>query len=334
MGNKIKGRIVAYVLALSVCISVLIPEITCQAATVVKTGNITCQIMGNRNIETFTKINGSHSGWIYPSDLCVIKEMYDSGWVRVEYPTTKGKKTAYAKSNAFFTNVNFSKNTYTTASNTTVYYKSDLKSKLGTTTTGDKVYLLGYSNGNQQILYPLSSGGYKLGFVKGTLKVKNTTNNIGKINMSYGLYKNNSGRLTCGFNGYKNTKGYHEGIDFACWTGAKVYSLTDGIITRVSYGKRGSGGLSTIAIYNSTYNKTIVYLHTAPKSGLYVGKKISKGEQIATEDWRGVSSASASHTHVEVREGKKTGAAKSVGDYVLENKNPTAFWQSLNYNVR
>lgn len=332
-----KSKILALILTLAIGLSVVVQPITSKAATVVNTKNITCQILGNSNVETFTKVNGSHSGWIYPSDVCVIKEIYDSGWVKVEYPvkSKSGKKTAYAKSSNFFVNVNFSKTTYKTAQNTTVYYKSNLNSKLGTTTVNDSVYIIGKaSNGNQQILYPVSSGGYKLGFVKGTLQTKSSTQSTTKTNLSYGLYKNNSARITCGYDGYVNTKGRHEGIDIACKVGASVYSLTDGTITRVTTGSRGSNGLSTIAIYNATYDKTIVYLHSAPVSGLYVGQKITRGQKIATEDWRGVSSSSGAHTHVEVREGKQTGATKSVNDYKLVNKNPSSFWQSLNYNVK
>lgn len=334
-----KSKILALILTLAIGLSVVIQPIPSKAATVVNTKNITCQILGNSNVETFTKVNGSHSGWIYPSDVCVIKEIYDSGWVKVEYPVKGGKKTAYTKSSNFFVNTNFSKTTYKTAQNTTVYYKSNLNSKLGTTTVNDSVYIIGKSNGNQQILYPVA-GGYKLGFVKGTLQTKSSvqssssTQTATKTNLSYGLYKNNSARITCGFDGYVNTKGRHEGIDIACKVGASVYSLTDGTITRVTSGSRGSNGLSTIAIYNSTYNKTIVYLHSAPVSGLYVGQKITRGQKIATEDWRGVSSSSGAHTHVEVREGKQTAATKSVNDYKLENKNPASFWQSLNYNVK
>ena len=158
--------------------------------------------------------------------------------------------------------------------------------------------------------------------------------NLPRTNLSYALYKNNSAKISCQYNGYNNTPGKHEGIDFVCGLGCSVYSLTDGTITRVSYGYRGRNGLSTIAIYDSSNNKTVVYLHTAPISGLKVGQKIVKGQKIATEDWRGVSSSSGRHTHVEVRNGKKTAAAKSVNDYVLENPNPKPYWEKLNYNVK
>ena len=155
-----------------------------------------------------------------------------------------------------------------------------------------------------------------------------------RINLSQALYNSSSAYITCGFDGYTSTKGRHEGIDIKKSKGSPFYALADGEITRITYGKNGSNGLSTIAVYNAEYNKTIIYLHSAPSSGLYVGKKISKGTKLGTESWRGISSSSASHTHVEVRDGRKTAACKSVNDYKLENSDPTSFWNSLGYNVK
>ena len=161
-----------------------------------------------------------------------------------------------------------------------------------------------------------------------------TTTSTSSTKMSYGLYKNTSARISCGFDGYTTTSGRHEGIDITCYNGAPVYALVSGTVVRVAYGSNGSSGLSTIAIYDSSTNKTVVYLHTNPLSTLYVGKSISKGDQIATQGWRGVSSASAGHTHVEVRNGRQGYAAKSVGDYTLDNQNPTRYWTSKGYTIQ
>lgn len=155
-----------------------------------------------------------------------------------------------------------------------------------------------------------------------------------QTNLSYGLYKNSSAKITCGFDGYVTTKGKHEGIDISIGIGKPIYSLTDGVITNVIYGSRGSSGLSTIAVYVASQNKTVIYLHSAPLSSLKVGQNVSKGQQLGTQDWRGVSSSSGSHTHVEVRTGKKTLAAKSVNDYTLDNPNPTSFWNTMGYTIK
>jgi len=157
------------------------------------------------------------------------------------------------------------------------------------------------------------------------------------VNMSCALYKPSCGRLTASFNGYVTTVGRHEGIDFARTFGSPVRALVEGEVINVAHGalgRRCTCFISTIAIYNATYNKTIIYLHAAPLAKLSVGQNISRGEQIATESWRGVTEKRSAHTHVEMRSDRRLRAAKSVKDRDLENENPTKFWNSLGYNVR
>ncbi|MFP3965668.1 hypothetical protein SMC26_25395 [Actinomadura fulvescens] len=131
-----------------------------------------------------------------------------------------------------------------------------------------------------------------------------------RTNMSYGLHTPSSGRITCGYDGYTSTPGRHEGIDLP------------------------RGGLSTISIYSASLNKTVSYLHAAPRGTLRVGQTVSRGQIIADESWRGVSSRRGAHAHVEMRLGRQARAAKSVNDWRLENPNPTPFWNSQGYNVR
>jgi murein DD-endopeptidase MepM/ murein hydrolase activator NlpD len=152
-------------------------------------------------------------------------------------------------------------------------------------------------------------------------------------NLEYGLYHSGSAHVTAYYDGYVSTSGRHEGIDIARGVGYSVYSLISGVVTRKTEGSRGSGGLSTLAIYNSGLNKTVVYLHLNPSNGLSVGESVSKGQSIGVEDWRGVSSSGASHTHFEMRNGRQTAAATSVGDPNLTNPNPTGFWAARGYNI-
>ncbi|TDD95154.1 peptidase inhibitor family I36 protein, partial [Actinomadura rubrisoli] len=154
-----------------------------------------------------------------------------------------------------------------------------------------------------------------------------------RVNMSYALYKTRGGRLTCPFDGYHGRSGRHEGIDFARSRGSNVYALLDGKITRIHEGHNGSSGLSTIAIYNTKLRKTVIYLHTDPRNSLRAGQSIKKGQVIGDEAWRGVSSSSATHTHVEMRPERHTHASPS-SDERLDNPNPNAFWRSQGYNVR
>ncbi len=168
-----------------------------------------------------------------------------------------------------------------------------------------------------------------------TLKNQNASHRFGRTHLSKGLYRAYGGRISTGFNGYVNTPGKHEGIDIVKGIGAPVRALVSGQVITAKPGKRGrecSCDVSTIAIYNSALNKTIIYLHSAPS--VSVGQTVTKGQQIGTEDWRGVQYSSSAHTHVEMRLGKKYAAALSVGDYTLDNPDPTTFWNSQGYEER
>jgi murein DD-endopeptidase MepM/ murein hydrolase activator NlpD len=175
------------------------------------------------------------------------------------------------------------------------------------------------------------------GNLNSTLKNQNASHQFSpssRTNMSFGLYTLSGGRITCGFDGYTTTPGRHEGIDIARGVGSDVHALVGGQVIYIARGANGSGGLSTISIYNASLNKTVIYLHSAPRSSLAVGQQVSRGQVIADEAWRGVSSSASAHTHVEMRLGRQTHAAKSVNDPHLDNPNPTSFWNSQNYNVR
>jgi murein DD-endopeptidase MepM/ murein hydrolase activator NlpD len=193
-----------------------------------------------------------------------------------------------------------------------------------------------YFNSNYGGSYQDFKAGAK-GNLNGTLKNQNASHQFSpssRTNMSYGLYKASGGRITCGFDGYTSTPGRHEGIDIARGVGSDVRALVAGKIIYIARGHTGSSGLSTISVYNASLNKTVIYLHSAPRSALAVGQSISRGQVIADESWHGVSSSGSAHTHVEMRPGRQTHAAKSVNDPHLDNPNPTSFWNSQGYNVR
>ncbi|MFI0454264.1 peptidase inhibitor family I36 protein [Actinomadura sp. 6N118] len=193
-----------------------------------------------------------------------------------------------------------------------------------------------YFNSNYGGRYQDFKAGAK-GNLNSGLKNQNASHQFSpssRTNMTRGLYRPQTGRITAGFDGYRNTPGRHEGIDFARGVGADVRSLTSGKIIYLARGATGSSGLSTISIYNASLKRTVIYLHSAPRASLRVGQTISKGQIIADESWRGVSSKAGAHTHVEMRRGRQLRAAKSVNDWKLENPNPTPFWNSQGYNVR
>jgi murein DD-endopeptidase MepM/ murein hydrolase activator NlpD len=191
-----------------------------------------------------------------------------------------------------------------------------------------------YFNSNYAGSYQDFAAGAK-GNLNATMKNNNASHQFSpsaRTNLSHALYNASGGSITCGFDGYTTTPGRHEGIDIARSVGSDVHALVAGTVIYVARGATGSGGLSTISVYNASLNKTVIYLHTAPKAAVSVGDAISRGEIIADESWHGVSSASAAHTHVEMRPGRQTHAAVSVGDPVLDNPDPTSFWNSQGYN--
>jgi murein DD-endopeptidase MepM/ murein hydrolase activator NlpD len=203
----------------------------------------------------------------------------------------------------------------------TVFFNSNYTGKSREIPSGRKVNLAKLKNENASHRIGAGGGGGNGG---GGARSKD---------MSYALYGAAGGRLTCPFDGYTTVDGRHEGIDFAKSVGVPVRSLTEGRVTNVAKGAPG-GALSTIAIYNARHKRTVVYLHTAPLSSLRVGQRIKRFQKIADESTAGISNPASAHTHVELRPGKHTHAAKSVGDSNLENPNPNPFWQARGFNVR
>lgn len=197
-----------------------------------------------------------------------------------------------------------------------------------------RVYFNSNYGGTSQSIKPGARANLKPG-----LKNNNASHRIGgkptsEKNLSYALYQRSGGRITAGFDGYKNTSGRHEGIDIARSINSPVRALVKGKVTNVARGSTGRSGLSTIAVYNAKYNKTVIYLHTKPLAGLRTGQNVSRGQRIASESWRGIISSSSAHTHVEMRPGRQTHASVSVGDPHLDNPNPTTFWHARGYRIR
>lgn len=133
------------------------------------------------------------------------------------------------------------------------------------------------------------------------------------------VFQNGSARITCDFDGYKNTSGRHEGIDMSLYHKAPVYSPISGVVTRAG------SNYNTVAIYDQNNDKTVVFLHFDSVT-VSAGQYINKGALVG---YQGSNGASSSHVHIEVRNGRKTAAAKSVNDPNLENPNPYDYWNRV-----
>lgn len=146
-----------------------------QAASTTSRLPIICYTLSDGNVNTYDAVNGRRIGYIAPSDQNQILQVYSSGWVKVKYPVGKNKyRTAYAQSKYFFVDVNFSTSTVKAGTNRKVYKKANLAAQLGTVYGTDTVIKTGTKNGRDQIIYKIS-GGYKMGFISGTIQ-QNTTN--------------------------------------------------------------------------------------------------------------------------------------------------------------
>ena len=109
--------------------------------------------------------NAESNRWISPGDRCTINAVYTDGWLEVIYPTGSGNRTAYVKKDVFFASNTIINASWSPSSNVKAYAYSNLTEKLGEVWTTDRCVVVGQSGSNYQVIYPLSSGGYKLGWV-------------------------------------------------------------------------------------------------------------------------------------------------------------------------
>lgn len=112
----------------------------------------------------YNAINGTaKTNKIYDTDLCTISTIYDCGWCKVTFPLNNGgKETGYCKTSVF---IKGSKYVKKTSSSINTYSRSNLSKKIGYTGSGDTIYFLGNTDSAIQILYPLTAGGWKVGWV-------------------------------------------------------------------------------------------------------------------------------------------------------------------------
>ncbi len=97
--------------------------------------------------------------------------------------------------------------------------------------------------------------------------------------------------------------GGHSGLDMQTKdksTNRPFYSLTNGTVINTG------GTYNTIAVYDPSIDKTVIYLH-ASRISVRLNQTVSKGTQLGFQGDKGV--RGAYHVHLEVRPGKKTGPA-------------------------
>ena len=120
----------------------------------------------------YDAVNGNaKSNKIYDTDLCTIEQVYDCDWCKVTFPLDSGgTDTGYCKVTVFMKSGGF---IMYTSQKITTYRRDDLSTKLGYAGSGDKVYITGYTSSAIQIAYPLTGGGYKVGWIPNS-EIKST----------------------------------------------------------------------------------------------------------------------------------------------------------------
>lgn len=109
--------------------------------------------------DTISYIEGS-------TDLCTILKVYENGWVKVSYPISSGEKTAYCLLSDFIrTDESAVPYKGKVSANTKVYRREDLSETIGSVWTTDDFYIVSENDSVYQIVFPLDSGGYKMGWI-------------------------------------------------------------------------------------------------------------------------------------------------------------------------
>ena len=98
------------------------------------------------------------------NDKCTINAVYTNGYCSVTYPTSGNPANALAKTSSFIVG-NAGPGTWTASQKYTSFVRSDLGTQFGSVSSGDVCTIVGQNGNNKQLIYPLSSGGYKLGWI-------------------------------------------------------------------------------------------------------------------------------------------------------------------------
>lgn len=142
--------------------------VSSEAASATKKLPISCYTVSGRATTYTNAACTKVSGYIDATDLTKITVFYTNySSVKVQYPTSRGTKTAYAKASSFFSNISFSTSAGKTGKNLTAYRKSTGSETIGTVYASDECIVTGTADGRTQLIYPVK-GGYKLGWVSGT----------------------------------------------------------------------------------------------------------------------------------------------------------------------
>ena len=125
-------------------------------------------LIKNQNITPFDSklMTNTNGGYIDAADECTVTEVYTNGACKVVYPITNGTRTAYIPLSSFLISANTALITATPTKNITTYIRPSTSSTVyGYAAADFLLYKVGTSGSMTQVLYPISAGGYKSGWV-------------------------------------------------------------------------------------------------------------------------------------------------------------------------
>lgn len=254
---------------------------------------------------------------IYDTDLCTIKTIYTNGWCKVTFPLDQGgTETGYVKTSVFF-NPDYSTFKVTASKQITTYPRSNLSGSFGYVASGDTVYVIGHTSSAVQILYPLTGGGYKAGWVPisaFTFTIKyNSNGGTGTMSNSSVKYQNT---LTLASN--KFTKTGHTISGWNCYRSSdKTWSI--------------KGGWKTASqITSSNYSK---YLYPTSTSGVIEKSWLGGGKTNDTFTFYAVWKANTLSVSYNANGASISSDSYKLSNNIVYNKSDnTKYIQTWTYN--
>ncbi len=181
---KPKNRYFAFVMAFILSFTVLISIFSASTVALAAGNTVWTRFpkkfqaypisTGYTTVYQSTSTSSSVIGKFDGLDPVTINEVYTDGWASITYQLTAGgSKTGYCEFDRAFSPQNLitwgGSVLAKVSGSQTVYRRYDCKDKFGTVTSDDPITLLGSVGSKSLIIYSLDSGGYKMGWVTGTV---------------------------------------------------------------------------------------------------------------------------------------------------------------------
>lgn len=161
--RKILRKTVSIILTVTILLSLCVTAFADNLPSVDSSHYITCYPLASSG--KIYALNNSNR-WIDASDECRITAINGSQ-VYVSYPTSNGRHSEWFSRNAFATcEINYANcPTIIASSAITTYKRASGSDQLGNLGIGDKCYVLTKMGSRTQLIYPVSNGRYKMGWV-------------------------------------------------------------------------------------------------------------------------------------------------------------------------